>query len=84
MPPWEALLHRIQSLPRVYAARCATDAPASGELWRLEYGSGESSGNAMWIGIDNSQQVWIRAGTDLVKPLRNNDYRLSRGPTVIR
>jgi hypothetical protein len=61
----------------------ATDAPERGELWRLEYGSGESSGNAMWIGIDDAQAVWLRAGTDLIKPLSNFDYRMARGATVI-
>jgi hypothetical protein len=59
------------------------DSPGAGELWRLEYGSGESSGNAMWIGIDDAQAVWIRAGTDLIKPLSNSEYRMARGPTVI-
>lgn len=61
----------------------ATDAPGSGELWRLEYGSGESSANAMYMGIDDAQQPWIRAGTDLIKPLPNTEYRVARGPTVI-
>lgn len=60
-----------------------TDAPQSGELWRMEYGSGESSGNALWMGVDAAQQVWIRAGTDLIKPLPNSEYRMVRGPTVL-
>ena len=61
----------------------ATDAPASGELWRLNYGSGESSANAMYMGVDDAQQPWIRVGTDLIKPLPNTEYRMARGPTVI-
>ena len=60
-----------------------TDAPASGELWRLNYGSGESSANAMYMGVDDAQQPWIRVGTDLIKPLANTEYRMARGPTVL-
>jgi hypothetical protein len=59
-----------------------TDAPQSGELWRMEYGSGESSGAALWMGVDDAQQVWIRAGTDLIKPLTNTEYRTARGATM--
>ncbi len=61
----------------------ATDSPMSGELWRLEYGSGESSGNAMWMGVDDAAQVWVRIGTDLVKPLPLTQYREARGATVV-
>ena len=61
----------------------ATDASASGELWRLEYGSGESSSTALYMGVDANRQVWIRAGTDLIKPLPNSEYRTARGPTVL-
>lgn len=61
----------------------ATEAPSAGELWRLTWGTGESSGNSMYIGVDDAQQVWIRVGTDLIKPLSNFDYRMARGPTVI-
>ncbi len=60
-----------------------TEAPAAGELWRLTWGSGESSANAMYMGIDDAQQAWIRVGTDLIKPLPNSEYRMARGPTVI-
>lgn len=60
-----------------------TDSPQSGELWRMEYGSGESSGNSLWMGVDDAQQIWIRAGTDLIKPLPNNEYRTARGATVV-
>ena len=49
----------------------------------LEYGSGETSGNAMWMGVDDAQAVWIRTGTDLIKPLSNFDYRMARGATVL-
>ena len=61
----------------------ATDAPASGELWRLQYGAGDNSANAMNMGIDDNRQPWIRVGTDLIKPLPNNEYRAARGPTVL-
>ncbi len=61
----------------------ATEAPGSGELWRMEFGSGEASSAAMYMGIDDAQKVWIRAGTDLIKPLSNFDYRMARGPTVL-
>ncbi len=61
----------------------ATEAPSSGELWRMEFGSGEASSNAMYMGVDDAQRVWIRAGTDLIKPLSNFDYRMARGPTVL-
>lgn len=61
----------------------ATDAPGAGELWRLEYGSGESSGNGLFLGVDEAKQVWIRAGTDLIKPLPNAEYRMARGPTMV-
>lgn len=61
----------------------ATDAPGAGELWRLEYGSGESSGNGLFLAIDEGRQVWIRAGTDLIKPLPNVEYRMARGATMV-
>ena len=61
----------------------ATEAPGAGELWRLTYGSGENSANSMNIGIDDAQQVWVRVGADLIKPLPNLEYRMARGPTVI-
>ncbi len=59
----------------------ATDAPASGELWRMQYGGGTSSDESMHIDVDEGQQVWVRAGTDLIKPLPNSEYRSARGPT---
>ena len=37
----------------------------------------------MNIGIDDAQQVWVRVGADLIKPLPNLEYRMARGPTVI-
>ena len=61
----------------------ATDSPQAGELWRLQFGSGESSGNAMYMSIDDAQQPWIRVGTDLIQPLHNSEYRTARGPTVV-
>lgn len=61
----------------------ATDAPGAGELWRMEYGSGESSGNGLFLGVDEAKQVWVRAGTDLIKPLPNAEYRMARGATVV-
>lgn len=61
----------------------ATDSPGAGELWRMEYGSGESNLNGVTMGIDDNRQAWLRVGTDLVKPLSNAEYRMARGPTVI-
>ncbi|PZR17633.1 MAG: hypothetical protein DI536_04800 [Archangium gephyra] len=59
----------------------AVDSPQAGELWRVEYGSGENYLNGMTIGIDEAKTVWMRVGTDLVKPLSNAEYRTARGPT---
>lgn len=61
----------------------ATDGPSAGELWRLEFGSGESSANAMYMSIDEANQVWVRTGLDLIKPLPNTEYRMARGPTML-
>lgn len=61
----------------------AVDTPQAGELWRLNWGSGESSGNAMYIGLDANNQTWVRVGTDLVKPLSLTEYRTARGATVL-
>lgn len=58
----------------------ATDHPMTGELWRLGYGSGTSSADSMYIGVDESQQVWVRAGADLVKPFANSVYREALKP----
>ena len=44
---------------------------------------GNNSANAMNMGIDDNRQPWIRVGTDLIKPLPNNEYRAARGPTVL-
>lgn len=59
------------------------DSPQQGELWRVNFGSGESPNNGMTIAIDSGNGVWLRAGTDLIKPLPNNEYRMARGPTTI-
>lgn len=59
----------------------ATDKPESGELWRMESGSGESPTSANWIAVDEGGQVWMRVGFDLVKPLTNTEYRSARGAT---
>jgi hypothetical protein len=59
----------------------ATDRPESGELWRVESGSGESPTASNWIAVDESGQVWLRVGIDLVKPLSNSEYRSARGAT---
>ncbi len=61
----------------------AVDSPQTGELWRLDYGTGESPLNGMNIGIDGNAQVWLRVGTDLVKPKPNSEYRSDRGPTPV-
>jgi hypothetical protein len=61
----------------------ATDRPESGELYRMQSGSGESPTAANWIAIDDNAQPWFRVGIDLVKPLANTEYRNARGPTVL-
>lgn len=61
----------------------AVDSPASGELWRMEYGSGENSVTGVTMGIDDARNVWLRVGVDLVKPLTNAEYRMARGPTSL-
>ncbi len=61
----------------------ATDRPESGELWRLQSGSGESPTASNWITLDDNAQPWLRVGIDLVKPLANTEYRNARGPTVL-
>jgi hypothetical protein len=35
----------------------------------------------MYIGIDQGNNVWLRAGADLIQPLPNNEYRMARGAT---
>ncbi|MFO0596896.1 MAG: hypothetical protein U0228_16395 [Myxococcaceae bacterium] len=60
----------------------AVDSPQAGELWRVGFGSGESPNNAMTLAVDANNQPWIRAGTELVKPLSNTEYRNARGPTM--
>lgn len=57
------------------------DSPQAGELWRLNWGSGEAPLNAMSLNVDLAGTPWIRVGTDLVRPLSNGDYRTVRGPT---
>ncbi len=59
----------------------ATDAPARGELWKIAVGSGQTPTTGMFIAIDDSGQPWMRVGLDLIKPLKNSDYRSARGAT---
>ncbi|MGV3624333.1 MAG: hypothetical protein ACO1OB_26170 [Archangium sp.] len=61
----------------------AVDSPMAGELWRVQHGSGENYLNGMTIGIDETRTVWLRVGTDLVKPLSNAEYRSARGATPL-
>ncbi|MFZ5445651.1 MAG: hypothetical protein ACOZQL_37005 [Myxococcota bacterium] len=61
----------------------AVDSPQSGELWRLNWGSGETPGNAMHIGVDSGGQSWLRVGNDLIKPLTLSQYRTARGATPL-
>jgi hypothetical protein len=61
----------------------AVDDPASGELWRFQYGSGESPNAGLYLGVDESGQSWLRVGIDQVKPNPLKDYRTKRGPTVL-
>lgn len=61
----------------------AVDTPQTGEVWRLQYGSGEAPTNGVTIAIDDSFQPWLRVGTDLIKPLANAEYRMARGATMV-
>lgn len=61
----------------------AVDSPQAGELWRLNWGSGETPGNGMHIGVDGAGQSWLRVGNDLIKPLTLGEYRMARGPTML-
>lgn len=72
----------LQGAPSFPTEIIAWDSPAAGELWRVGYGSGEGPLNAMTIGIDSADRVWLRAGAELVQPLTNTEYRSSRGPTM--
>ncbi len=58
----------------------ATDAPSSGELWRLAVGNGSTPVTGMWLALDDSGQPWLRVGPNQVKPLKNAEYRSARGP----
>jgi hypothetical protein len=61
----------------------ATDRPENGELWRVQYGTGESDLTSFLFALDDNGQPWIRMGTNQVKPLTNAQYRMSRGPTIL-
>jgi hypothetical protein len=61
----------------------AIDDPITGELYRFSFGSGESPGAGLYMGVDDSGQAWFRVGPDQVKPNPLSDYRLKRGMTVI-
>lgn len=60
----------------------AVDSPATGEVWRMEYGSGENYVNGVTMAIDDTGAPWLRVGIDLVKPLTNAEYRMAVGPTT--
>lgn len=73
----------LQGSPSFPTEIIALDSPQAGELWRVGYGSGEGPLNAMTIAIDSADRPWLRAGTELVQPLTNGEYRSSRGPTML-
>jgi hypothetical protein len=58
----------------------AVEEPGTGELWRVNYGSGESTTSGLTLGVDDARNVHLRVGNDLVQPLTNAQYRSLRAP----
>jgi len=61
----------------------AIDSPMNGLLWQVSTGGGETPTNGMFIATDDSGQPWLRVGNELIKPLKNTDYRTARGATPL-
>lgn len=57
------------------------DSPEQGELWRIDYGGGESPLGSMYLATDDTGLPWLRIGPDRIKPLPNREYRTVRGAT---
>lgn len=58
----------------------AVDSPVQGELWRFELaGGGEAPQSALYLGLDESGQAWLRVGPRQVKPLTLKQYRDVKG-----
>lgn len=60
----------------------ATDKPENGELWRVQFGTGESPTAGLYLAIDDGGNVWLRVGANQVKMLGNLEYRTARGATT--
>jgi hypothetical protein len=59
----------------------ATDSPMSGELWRLDYGSGSTPLAGLFMAVDDANTAWVRIGSDSIQALSLADYRTARGAT---
>lgn len=59
-----------------------TDAPPSGELWKLAIQGGTQPADSLYLAVDDNGQAWMRVGVDQVKPLGNMQYRAQRGATT--
>ncbi len=57
----------------------AVDKAESGELWRLEWGGGDTALGSMTLSVDESGQAWLRQGLKAVKMLPLVQYRALRG-----
>lgn len=61
----------------------ATDKPENGELWRVQFGTGESPTAGLFMAIDDGGNLWLRVGANQVKLLSNLEYRTARGATPV-
>lgn len=57
----------------------ATDAPASGELWKFAIQGGTQPADSLYLAVDDNGQAWLRVGVDQVRPLGLMEYRNQRG-----
>jgi hypothetical protein len=53
----------------------------SGELWRLDYGSGSTPLAGLFMAVDDANTAWVRIGSDSIQALSLADYRTARGAT---
>jgi hypothetical protein len=60
----------------------AVDTPQNGELWRVQIEGGQTPLNAMNIAIDEGNTVWLRVGTNMVKPSPLALYRSQKGSNL--
>jgi hypothetical protein len=57
----------------------ATDAPPSGELWKIAIQGGTQPADSFYLAVDDNGQAWMRVGVDQVRPLGLMEYRNQRG-----